>query len=113
MDARLVHRRAGPRRAQANPPFFPVRARLMKRAFFCANSVRAAFAARSKTPRRALMSSKQKIVVRKPTKKIADSRPVRYGARSPPRVVRSLDKATQDTRAIRFGAGSAPAALRK
>jgi hypothetical protein len=59
------------------------------------------------------MSSKQKIVVRKPTKKIADSRRVRYGAGSAPRIVRSLDKATQDTRAIRFGAGSAPAALRK
>src|SRR5260221_14345263 len=113
MDARLVHRRAGPRRAQANPPFFPARARLMKRAFFCANSVRAGFAAGSKTPRRALMSSKQKIVVRKPTKKIADSPRVRYGAGSAPRVVRSLDKATPDTGAIRFGAGSPPPARRK
>src|SRR5258708_39623889 len=110
MDGWLVHRRAGPRRAQANPPLFPVRARLMKRAFFCANSVRAAFAARSKTPRRALMSSKQKIVVRKPTKKIADSRRVRYRAGAGPRVVHSLDKATHDNRAIRFASGPAPAA---
>ena len=55
----------------------------------------------------------KKPVVRKPSKKIADSRSVRYGASSAPRVVRQLDKATRDTRAIRFGASSAPASLRK
>jgi hypothetical protein len=59
------------------------------------------------------MSRKQKQVVRKPSKKIADARRVRYGAGSAPRVVRTLDSATQDSRAIRFGAGSAPASLRK
>ena len=59
------------------------------------------------------MSSKQKQVVRKPSKKIADARRVRYGAGSAPRVVRTVDSATQDPRAIRFGAGSAPASLRK
>ena len=44
---------------------------------------------------------------------IADSRRVRFGAGSAPRVIRALDKATQDSRTIRFGAGSAPASLRK
>jgi hypothetical protein len=59
------------------------------------------------------MSKKQSQIVRKPSKKIADSRRVRYGAGSAPRVVRAADAATQDTRAIRFGAGSRPASLRK
>lgn len=60
------------------------------------------------------MSSKQrKPVVRKPAKKIADARRVRYGAGSAPRVLRSLDTATKDSRLIRFGAGSCPASLRK
>jgi len=59
------------------------------------------------------MQKKQKQNVRKPSKKIADSRRVRYGAGWAPRVVRTLDKATSDTRAIRFGAGWAPASLRK
>jgi len=55
----------------------------------------------------------KKPLVRKPSKKIADSRRVRFGGGSQPRVLRSLDKATQDTRAIRFGGGSMPASLRK
>lgn len=59
------------------------------------------------------MSRKQKTVVRKPTKKIADSRRVRFGGGSAPRVLRTVDSATQDSRAIRFGGGSAPASLRK
>jgi len=59
------------------------------------------------------MSKKQKPVVQKPSKKIADAHRVRYGAGSAPRVVRALDSATRDTRAVRFGAGSAPASLRK
>ena len=59
------------------------------------------------------MSRKQKQIVRKPSKKIADARRVRYGAGSAPRVVRTLDKATADSRTVRFGAGSAPASLRK
>jgi hypothetical protein len=59
------------------------------------------------------MSKKQKPVVQKPSKKIADARRVRYGAGCAPRVVRLADAATQDTRAVRFGAGCAPASLRK
>jgi hypothetical protein len=61
------------------------------------------------------MSSKarKQPTVRKPTKKIADARRVRYGAGSAPRVLRTADAATQDNGAIRFGAGSSPAALRK
>ena len=53
-------------------------------------------------------------VVRKPTKKIADARQVRFGAGcAPAKVVRSADAAIADSGAIRFGAGSAPASLRK
>ena len=59
------------------------------------------------------MPKKQKMVVRKPSKKIADSRRVRYGSGSAPRVIRAMDVATQDSRAVRFGSGSAPASLRK
>jgi hypothetical protein len=58
------------------------------------------------------MSSK-KTVVRKSSKKIADSRRVRYGSGAAPRVLRAADAATKDSRAIRFGSGAAPAALRK
>jgi hypothetical protein len=59
------------------------------------------------------MSKKQSQVVRKPTKKIADARRVRFGGGCAPRVIRSLDKATRDSGAVRFGGGCAPAALRK
>jgi len=60
------------------------------------------------------MPSKQKQpVARKPSKKIADSRRVRYGSGAAPRVLRASDAATKDSRAIRFGSGAAPAALRK
>ena len=60
------------------------------------------------------MRIKKQPVVRKPTKKIADSRQVRYGVGSAPaKVVRSADAATSDSGAIRFGVGSAPASLRK
>ncbi len=61
------------------------------------------------------MSSKQKQpVVRKPSKKIADSRRVRFGGGcAPAQVVRSSDAATADSRAIRFGGGCAPAILSK
>jgi hypothetical protein len=58
------------------------------------------------------MSKKQSQIVRRPSKKIADSRRVRYGGGSMPRVLRS-DKATQDSRSVRFGGGSMPASLRK
>jgi hypothetical protein len=60
-----------------------------------------------------MSSKKMQPIVRKPTKKIADSRRVRYGSGNAPRVVRALDTATQDPRAIRFGSGNAPASLRK
>lgn len=59
------------------------------------------------------MSIKKQPVVRKPTKKIADPRRIRYGAGNAPRVVRPLDAATQDSGTIRFGAGNCPASLRK
>jgi hypothetical protein len=59
------------------------------------------------------MSSKKQPVVRKPSKKIADPRRVRFGTGSAPRVIRSQDAATRDSGAIRFGTGSAPASLRK
>jgi len=61
------------------------------------------------------MSRKQRKqpTVCKPTKKIADSRRVRYGGGSAPRAVRPLDAATRDSGAVRFGGGSRPAILRK
>jgi hypothetical protein len=59
------------------------------------------------------MPSKKQPVVRKPTKKIADSGAIRFGNGSAPRVLRTADKATADSGAIRFGNGSAPASLRK
>jgi len=59
------------------------------------------------------MSSKKQPVVRKPSKKIADARRVRYGGGSMPRVLRTKDSATSDSRAMRFGGGSMPAILRK
>ena len=60
------------------------------------------------------MTNRKQPVVRKPTKKIADSRRVRYGTGSAPaNIVRSADAATSDSGAIRFGTGSAPASLKK
>ena len=59
------------------------------------------------------MSKKQSQILRKPTKKIADARRVRYGGGSMPRVLRTADAPTQDSRAVRFGGGSMPASLRK
>ena len=59
------------------------------------------------------MKKTQQPVVRKPAKKIADPRRVRYGSGSAPRVLRAQDALTQDSRAVRFGSGSAPASLRK
>jgi hypothetical protein len=50
---------------------------------------------------------------RKPSKKIVDSRRVRFGGGSMPRVLRTQDSATRDSRKIRFGGGSCPALLRK
>ena len=60
-----------------------------------------------------MSSKKTQPAVRKPTKKIADPRRVRYGAGNAPRVIRPLDAATQDSGKIRFGAGNCPASLRK
>ena len=60
------------------------------------------------------MTSKKQPAVRKPTKKIADSRRVRYGnGFAPAKLVRSADAAISDSGAIRFGNGFAPASLRK
>lgn len=62
------------------------------------------------------MTRKQQkqLAVRKPTKKIADTRRVRFGSgMAPAVVVRSLDAATEDQSKVRFGSGMAPASLRK
>jgi hypothetical protein len=90
---------------------FTVEAGLMKWGVFCAN--KPARCIRSAPKHRGETSMSKKPVVRKPSKKIADARRVRYGSGCAPRVVRALDKATGDSRAIRFGSGCAPAALRK
>jgi hypothetical protein len=55
----------------------------------------------------------RKVVVRKQSKKVADSRRVRFGGGWAPRVVRASDQATQDSGTVRFGGGWAPASLRK
>ncbi len=53
-------------------------------------------------------------LVRKPTKKIADSRRIRFGGGcAPAKLLRATDAATADSGAIRFGGGCAPASLRK
>jgi hypothetical protein len=65
--------------AQINLSFFPASTRLMKGARFCGNGVRAAFAARSKLEEILMSRKPQKTIVRKPAKKIADSRRVRFG----------------------------------
>jgi hypothetical protein len=59
------------------------------------------------------MASKKQPVVRKPSKKIADSRRVRFGGGNTPRVLRAQDTATRDSGKIRFGGGNTPASLRK
>jgi hypothetical protein len=59
------------------------------------------------------MTSKKHPVVRKPSKRISDSRRVRYGSgNAPAKVVRSADAAIADSGTIRFGSGNAPASLR-
>jgi hypothetical protein len=91
----------------------------MKRAPMGVNAVRAAAArgARSKLSTNACkekhMTNKKQPAVRKPTKKIADLRNVRFGAGMAPATVRSRDAQTHDTGKVRFGAGMAPASLRK
>lgn len=59
------------------------------------------------------MSSKKQPVVRKASKKIADSRHIRFGSGNAPRVLRTVDAATRDSRKVRFGSGNTPASLRK
>jgi hypothetical protein len=59
------------------------------------------------------MTSKKLPVARKPSRKIADARKVRFGAGMAPASVRSRDAKTHDTGKVRFGAGMAPASLRK
>jgi hypothetical protein len=105
-------------RAKANLSLFPSRASLRNRPRngHRANARREAardFDPTSNTLEENLMSRKQKTVVRKPSKKIADSRRVRFGGGSAPQVVRPLDAATRDSRTVRFGGGSMPASLRK
>ena len=55
----------------------------------------------------------RKQISRKPAKKIADPRRVRFGGGNAPRVLRNQDAATRDSGKIRFGGGNAPASLRK
>jgi hypothetical protein len=56
----------------------------------------------------------RKVIVSKQSKKIVDSRKVRFGAgMAPATIVRTQDPATANSGAVRFGAGMAPAALRK
>lgn len=60
------------------------------------------------------MSRRKQPIVRKPSKKIADSRRVRYGSGfAPASLVRAHDNATADKRTVRFGSGFCPASLRK
>jgi hypothetical protein len=60
------------------------------------------------------MKSKKQPVVRRTTKRIADSGRIRYGnGCAPAKIVRAADAATADSGAIRFGNGCAPASLRK
>jgi hypothetical protein len=60
------------------------------------------------------MPSKKQPLVAKPSKKIADSRRVRYGSGfAPASLVRPQDPATKDSRNVRFGSGFCPASLRK
>ena len=59
------------------------------------------------------MKSRKQPVVSKPTKKIADTRQVRFGGGcAPAKLVRSADTAIADSGAIRFGGGCTPASLR-
>ena len=60
------------------------------------------------------MSRNKQPVVRKPSKKIADSRRVRFGAGfTPASLARAVDSRTLDSGKVRFGAGFAPASLKK
>ena len=55
----------------------------------------------------------KKPVVRKPSKKIADPRRVRYGSGMAPASLRARNPQTLDSGKIRFGSGMTPASLRK
>jgi hypothetical protein len=106
---------------QSNLSFFPGGARLMKRAAIGANGDRTAAARRARSPhtidntyKENHMKSKKQPVVRKPAKKIADARRIRFGTGcAPAKLARSADATTADSGAIRFGTGCAPACLRK
>ena len=60
------------------------------------------------------MTSKKLPVVRKPSRKVADARRVRFGTGcAPAKLVRSVNEAIADSGVVRFGTGCAPASLRK
>lgn len=60
------------------------------------------------------MRSKKQLVVRKTSKRIIDTRRVRYGTgMAPASIARSRDAQTHDAGTVRFGTGMAPAILRK
>jgi len=98
-----------------------MQAGLMKRADFCVNGERHRISGAKgvfsiQPTEEEIMARKQQHqpVVRKPSKKIADSRRVRFGTgMAPARVVRSADAAIADSGTVRFGTGMAPASLRK
>jgi len=92
----------------------------MKRASIGANGVRTAVAGGARPEfstnvhKENYMKSKKQPAIRKLTKRIADTRKVRFGGGcAPAKLVRSADAATADSGAIRFGGGCAPAHLRK
>jgi len=60
------------------------------------------------------MKTRKQPTVRKPSRKIADQRRIRFGGGcAPAKLARAADAAIADAGAIRFGGGCAPAALRK
>jgi len=104
--------------AEENLSFFRTLQRLMKphpavpRSSSAAASAGVMFLNPHNTEERPMRKIEQP-VARKPAKKIADARRVRYGSGNAPRVVRAADAAVQDPRRIRFGSGNCPASLRK
>ena len=56
----------------------------------------------------------KKPLVRKPSKKVADAKRIRFGSGSAPaKLVQAAEETTADSRAVRFGSGSAPASLKR
>ena len=93
---------------------------LMKRARIDVNAFRTAAASGAQSQsmtnvhKENDMKTKKQPAVRKPSRKIADQRRIRFGGGcAPAKLARAADAAIADAGAIRFGGGCAPAALRK